>query len=87
MARSVPDASATLTWCFEDEAMPWTDALLAKLRAGDEAISFGDQCAARLVQIRLASNMWVRFGCDKPYRTFLNLPQACYAYRRMNDIA
>ena len=38
MARLVPDASATLTWCFEDEAMPWTDALLANLRAGDEAI-------------------------------------------------
>jgi hypothetical protein len=38
MARLVPDASATLTWCFEDQAMPWTDALLAKLRAGDEAI-------------------------------------------------
>jgi len=38
MARLVPDASATLTWCFEDEAMPWTDALLADLRAGGEAI-------------------------------------------------
>ena len=38
MARLVLDASATLTWCFEDEAMPWTDALLASLRAGDEAI-------------------------------------------------
>ncbi|MGD0227087.1 MAG: type II toxin-antitoxin system VapC family toxin [Terriglobia bacterium] len=38
MARLVLDASATLTWCFEDEAMPWTDALLANLRAGDEAI-------------------------------------------------
>jgi len=38
MARWVPDASATLTWCFEDEAMAWTDALLADLRAGDEAM-------------------------------------------------
>jgi predicted nucleic acid-binding protein len=37
MARVVPDASAALTWCFEDEATPWTDALLARLRAGDEA--------------------------------------------------
>ncbi len=37
MARLVPDASATLTWCFEDEATPWTDALLAQLKAGDEA--------------------------------------------------
>ena len=38
MARLVPDASAALTWCFEDEAMPWTDALLSDLRAGGEAI-------------------------------------------------
>ena len=38
MARWVPDASATLTWCFEDEAMAWTDALLADLRAGEEAM-------------------------------------------------
>ena len=38
MDRLVADASVTLTWCFEDEAMPWTDALLARLRAGDEAI-------------------------------------------------
>ena len=37
MARWVLDASVTLTWCFEDEATPSTDALLAKLRAGDEA--------------------------------------------------
>jgi len=38
MARLVPDASVTLTWCFEDEAMPWTDDVLAQLRAGEEAI-------------------------------------------------
>ncbi len=37
MARLVPDASVTLTWCFEDEAIVWTDALLGNLRAGDEA--------------------------------------------------
>lgn len=37
MVRLVPDASLTLTWCFEDEATPWTDGLLANLRAGDEA--------------------------------------------------
>jgi predicted nucleic acid-binding protein len=37
MARFVADASVTLTWCFEDEAMAWTDALLGILRAGDEA--------------------------------------------------
>ena len=34
MALLVPDASATLTWCFEDEAMAWTDALLAGLESG-----------------------------------------------------
>jgi len=38
MPRWVPDASATLTWCFEDEAMAWTDDLLARLRTGDEAL-------------------------------------------------
>ncbi len=38
MARLVPDASATLTWCFEDEATPWTDAVLAQLKAGDEGV-------------------------------------------------
>jgi predicted nucleic acid-binding protein len=38
MARLALDASVTLTWCFEDEATPWTDALLAGLRAGDEAM-------------------------------------------------
>lgn len=37
MTRIVPDASATLTWCFEDEVTPWTDALLANLRTGGEA--------------------------------------------------
>ena len=38
MARLVADASVTLTWCFEDEATPRTDALLAKLRTDDEAV-------------------------------------------------
>jgi predicted nucleic acid-binding protein len=38
MARLVPDASATLTWCFEDEALPWTDELLANLKGGSEAV-------------------------------------------------
>ena len=33
----VIDASATLPWCFEDEATPWTDRLLFNLRAGDTA--------------------------------------------------
>ena len=34
-----------------------------------------------------AFSIWVRFGFDKASRAFLNLPQACYAYRRMTDLA
>ena len=34
----VADASATLPWCFEDEATPQTEALLERLRAGEPAI-------------------------------------------------
>ena len=37
MAGFVPDASLTLTWCFEDEATPTTDALLRRLKEGDDA--------------------------------------------------
>ncbi len=37
MLRFVPDASVTVTWCFEDEASGWTDALLARLKSGDGA--------------------------------------------------
>jgi predicted nucleic acid-binding protein len=37
MAVFVPDASLTLTWCFEDEASPQTDALLRRLKDGDRA--------------------------------------------------
>jgi predicted nucleic acid-binding protein len=32
----VADASVTLSWCFEDEAAAWTDALLDRLRNGDQ---------------------------------------------------
>lgn len=38
MARFVLDASATLAWCFEDEATAWTDALLVRLKSDDEAL-------------------------------------------------
>ena len=38
MAAFVVDASATLPWCFADEATAATNALLARLRRGDEAI-------------------------------------------------
>jgi predicted nucleic acid-binding protein len=37
MVAFVPDASLTLTWCFEDEATPKTDALLYGLKQGEEA--------------------------------------------------
>jgi predicted nucleic acid-binding protein len=35
----VIDASATLPWCFSDETTPATEALLERLRSGDEAIA------------------------------------------------
>ncbi|HEV3219704.1 MAG TPA: type II toxin-antitoxin system VapC family toxin [Candidatus Acidoferrales bacterium] len=38
MAVFVPDASATLAWCFEDETSDWTEALLAKFKSGDTAV-------------------------------------------------
>jgi len=37
MASFVLDASATLAWCFRDEATPWSDGLLQRLRNGDDA--------------------------------------------------
>jgi predicted nucleic acid-binding protein len=33
----VVDASATLPWCFEDEATPWSEALLDRLSLGEQA--------------------------------------------------
>jgi predicted nucleic acid-binding protein len=38
MAAFVIDASSTLPWCFADEATEATNALLTRLKAGDEAI-------------------------------------------------
>jgi predicted nucleic acid-binding protein len=38
MAAFVPDASATLTWFFQDETSTWTETLLARLKSGDTAI-------------------------------------------------
>jgi len=38
MSVFVPDASATVAWCFKDESSEWTDALLARFNAGDTAI-------------------------------------------------
>jgi len=38
MAVFVADASATLAWCFEDEANSWTDGLLDRLQHGDRIV-------------------------------------------------
>ena len=38
MAAFVADASVTLPWCFEDEATPWTEDLLDRLRGGDQIV-------------------------------------------------
>ena len=38
MAVFAVDASATLAWCFEDEATPWTEGLLERLRGGDAIV-------------------------------------------------
>jgi predicted nucleic acid-binding protein len=34
----VPDSSAALSWCFEDEATPQTEDLLNRLKAGEAAL-------------------------------------------------
>ena len=38
MTTFVADASATLPWCFEDEATAWTEAILDRLRGGDQIV-------------------------------------------------
>jgi len=38
MSAFIVDASATLPWCLEDEATPWTEALLDGLRGKDNAV-------------------------------------------------
>jgi predicted nucleic acid-binding protein len=39
MPSFVIDASATLPWRFEDEATPWTEALLDRIERGEEALA------------------------------------------------
>ena len=72
MARLVPDASATLTWCFEDEAMPWTDALLPDLRAGGEAI-VPAHWPAEVANARLTAVRRGRISREKAKRFFVDL--------------
>jgi predicted nucleic acid-binding protein len=38
MAVFIVDASASLAWCFDDEATGWADGLLLRLRNGDRII-------------------------------------------------
>jgi predicted nucleic acid-binding protein len=38
MPGFVPDASATMPWRFEDEATPWTDALLDRIQGEEEVL-------------------------------------------------
>jgi predicted nucleic acid-binding protein len=38
MAAFVADASVTLAWCFADETTPYTEAVLNRLRVGEEAV-------------------------------------------------
>lgn len=38
MPAFVPDASVTLPWCFDDERTPFTESLLNRIRAREEAI-------------------------------------------------
>ena len=38
MSGFIPDASATLPWCFEDEATPWTESLLNRIAGGERMI-------------------------------------------------
>ncbi|MGD0627926.1 MAG: type II toxin-antitoxin system VapC family toxin [Terracidiphilus sp.] len=38
MATFIADASVALPWCFPDEADPWTDSLLDRLRGGDRIV-------------------------------------------------
>lgn len=38
MPGFVADASTTLPWCFASEAMPWTEAMLDRLQAGEQLV-------------------------------------------------
>ena len=80
MARLVPDASATLTWCFEDEAMPWTDAVLAKLRAGDEGV-VPAHWPAEVANALLIAVRRGRISREKANRFFLDLRALAHPHR------
>ena len=70
MSLFVPDASYTLTWCFQDRATPDTDAALRRLEAGaDGAIvppiwhievanALGKGVARRKLSWECAQDLW-----------------------------
>ena len=38
MSAFIPDASVSMAWCFEDETNPYSESLLARLEASEEAV-------------------------------------------------
>jgi predicted nucleic acid-binding protein len=72
MARFVVDASVTLTWCFEDEATEWSDALLSQPKSGGEAVVPAHWPAEAANSILMAVRRG-RIGHDKASRFFRDL--------------
>jgi predicted nucleic acid-binding protein len=72
MAVFVPDASATLAWCFEDETSDWTEALLARLKSGDTAV-VPQHWPAEVANTFLVAVRRGRIGKDKAARFFGDL--------------
>ena len=38
MSAFIPDTSVSMAWCFEDETNPYSESLLARLEANEEAL-------------------------------------------------
>ena len=38
MSAFIPDTSVSMAWCFDDETNPYSEALLARLEADEEAL-------------------------------------------------
>jgi predicted nucleic acid-binding protein len=72
MAVFVPDASATLAWCFEDETSDWTESLLARLKSGDTAV-VPQHWPVEVANTFLVAVRRGRIGKDKAVRFFGDL--------------
>ncbi len=72
MAVFVPDASATLAWCFKDESSEWTKALLARFKAGDIAV-VPQHWPAEVANTFLVAVRRGRISQDKAARLFRDL--------------